>query len=453
MGSDLLNLGSILVVDDDDQVRDTFRRLLAGLGYDVDSADDGADAIPKIKARSFDLVITDLDMPQVDGMDLLESIKAAEVDTDVLLISGAGSIAMAVLAVKLGAVNFIEKPVTPEKLKSEVRKIFRARRARLDSGELPTAAGARRSSAAASEPPTPLGAPRPSSKIGRYLVTRTLGVGGMATVYECFDPLLQRVVAVKTLDRAHARELGNLDLVVERFRREAQAIGKLSHPNIVAIYDFGEDESHHTMWLAMERVEGRSIRQILSGTGPFPFLRALKVVYQVIDGLEYAHRHGVIHRDVKPPNILVSDGDHAKVVDFGVAKVHDSDLTDGNVVVGSIAYMAPEILRGRGVDHRADQFSLGHVVFEMLTGQALFSGSDFAEVAKNVLNRRPPSLSSLGVEVPAAFQSVLDRLLAKDPEERYEHELELLDELAAIGRELGLWLELGKPRRPSTSPG
>lgn len=442
MTTELLYLGSILVVDDDASVRDELTELLSGLGFEVETASDGSEAIPRIKERPFDLVITDLDMPQVDGMDVLETIKASEINTDVLLISGAGSIAMAVLAVKLGAVNFLEKPVDPDQFKREVRKIFRARKFK-DSGEFPAhgSTATRPSSSSHDRPSTPT-----AGSIGRYLVTRTLGVGGMASVYECFDPTLQRVVAVKVLEKGFARDLGEHEMVVERFRREAQAVGKLTHPNIVAVYDFGEDVERDAFYIAMERAEGQSIRQLLNTGGRVTFKRAIKIVFQVADGLEYAHRHGIVHRDVKPPNIIVGEGDLAKILDFGVAKVHNSDLTDSNVVVGSIAYMSPEALRGEDVDYRADQFALGHVIFEMLTGHPLFRGKDFAEIARHVLHTEPPKLGHMGVDVPPRFQAILDQMLCKQASGRFKNEMEMLQQLNAAGHEAGVWLDLAVPR-------
>ena len=454
MSESFVRLGTILVVEDDETIRSRISTLLQSLGYDVTSAEDGLVAVTLIKRQHFDLVITDLDMPNVDGIDLLETIKATELDTDVLLVSGAGSIGTAVLAIKLGAVNFLEKPLEEDQIKAEVRQIFRARKERAlrppgDADEPPRPRRPSRPTPAIDAP----GAARPASeaKIGRYLVTRKIGEGGMAQVYECFDPVLRRVVAVKVLDTEQAAELGNRQLYLERFRREAQSAGQLVHPNIATIFDFGEDPEREALYLAMELVDGRPLRKLITTGGPLAVERAVRIVFQTADGLEFAHRRGIVHRDVKPPNILVGEGDTAKILDFGVAKVHNSDLTDSGIVVGSVAYMAPEILQGHPMDHRADQFALGHTLFEMLTGKVLFSGRDFADVAKNVLNYEPPSLAEMGVAAPVELQLLLSRLLSKTPDLRYPDEMELLTELMEIGRSIGVWLDLAVPRTPDVS--
>ena len=453
VSEELLTLGSILVVDDEAGARREAAATLAGLGYDVAVAADAQQAFDMVDSRRFDLIITDLDMPDVDGLELLETIRTAEVDADVLIVSGKGSIGLAVLAMKMGAANFMEKPLTEEKLTAEVRRIFRSRR----EGSDPGAGSNPRPSA---KPPSSLhdihaqleaGSSLPEPTVGRYIIRGTLGVGGMATVYDAFDPLLDRPVALKTWHAHQAKDFGSRKVFIERFRREAQAAAMLTHPNIVAVHDFGEDTEREALYLAMELVEGPTVLELVAEHGAVAVPRAVNLAFQIADALEAAHSHGIVHRDVKPANIIVQAGDQAKVLDFGVARLRNSELTESGVICGSVAYVAPEILRGDATDHTADQFSLGILLFEMITGRRLFSGSEFAPIAQAILDSTPPKLADAGVDAPADLQAILDRLLRQDPTGRYPDESELLDVLARVGSGLGMVLQLATPR-PTTSP-
>lgn len=425
--------GRVLIVEDHDPSRTELAGHVAALGFEVETCDDGLSAKGRLADEHFDLLITDLDLPGADGLDLLELIREGELDTDVLVISGAGSIGTAVLAIKMGATDFLEKPVDPIKLEREIDKVFRARKAKRESaepgiGSVPPATGL-------------------ASTIGRYQIRGLIGRGAMATVLEAYDPKLDRTVAVKVIEGLAALEPQRRAVFLQRFRREAQSAARLSHANIVAVHDFGEDSATGQPYLAMERVAGVSLRQLLAAVGRLPLHRALRIAFQIADGLEMAHRHGIVHRDVKPPNVLISDGDLAKIFDFGVARVDNSELTAAGVVVGSVSYMAPEVLRGQQPDPRADQFALGHVLYEMLTSRPLFRGSDFAAAAHAVLHDPVPTLAEAGVPAPEALQWILDRLLAKDPRRRYADEMLLLGELSSVGLGIGMRLELAVPRR------
>ena len=333
--SNTLRLGSILVADDEEHIRKLLQRTLTSIGYEVDTAEDGSVALARLRDTHFDLVIADLRMPGVAGDDLLESIRESGIDTDVLMMSGAGSIAEAVETMKHGARSFLEKPFTPDALKKEVRAIFRARSA---AGQKPD------SSPPASGPDIALvNTAEERPHLGPYELVRLLGRGGMGRVYEAFDPRLQRSVAIKTMlperDPTLRREL------MDRFKREGWVTGRLSHPNIAVVHDFGEVPEQDLLYLVMELVPGPSLRQLLDELGPFGEARMLHIALQVARALEYAHGQGVVHRDVKPENILVTEGDRVKLVDFGIAKVPVSDLT-GDRWVGSPAYFSPELVKG-----------------------------------------------------------------------------------------------------------
>ena len=453
--------GTILIVEDHQDTRETLRDYLEEFGYVVDTAVDGADGLRKVQARPVDLVITDLNMPHVSGLELLAAIKSHKVTSDVLVLSATGLISKAVEAMRLGAVNYLVKPVDLDQLTSEVRAVMRVRRHReltrsasnttvmLDPGGEPT----RPQVAFDLETGLPLplsGDPVQSegdtpSTIGRYQVLSELGTGGMGTVYKCFDPALRRTVAVKVVATGTIRRV-HRELLLQRFAREAQAAGMLNHPNIVTVYDYHADPNSRSVYLAMEYVAGRSLGAVIQEAGKLPWQRATALAFQIVDALEFAHRNQIIHRDVKPENILVTDGDVAKILDFGIAKLADSELTRPGTFVGSPRYLAPESFRGGGIDYRADQFSLGTVFFEMLTGAAAFKFEDFYAGVHRILSEVPPPLASFGVVGPPLLQEIVQRLHQKDPDKRYIDEMELLADLAELGGLGGLKLQVGIAR-------
>jgi CheY-like chemotaxis protein/predicted Ser/Thr protein kinase len=459
MVADQQESGAILIVEDHQDTRETLRDYLEEFGYAVDTAVDGADGLRKVQAAPVDLVITDLNMPHVSGIELLAAIKSHKIDSDVLVLSAHGQISTAVEAMRLGAVNYLVKPVDLDQLTSELRAALRARRHRerqksahettmmVDPAGDPTRLQVVPDTEASlpGEPLSPDG--EPPRAIGRYQVLGELGAGGMGTVYKCFDPALRRTVAVKVVATQSIRK-AHRELLLQRFAREAQAAGMLAHPNIVTVYDYHEDHPHKMVYLAMEYVAGKPLGALIAGAGRLPWPRAVKLAFQLADALEYAHRSKIVHRDVKPENILVSDGDVAKILDFGIAKLADSELTRPGTVVGSPRYLAPETFRGGIADHRVDQFSLGTVLFEMLTGAPAFKFDDFYAGVHRILSEDPPPLASFGVVGPPLLQQVQSRLHRKDPEERYLDESELLQDLAALGHEAGLHLQLGIARPP-----
>lgn len=405
----------LLIVDDQHEVRAQLRRVLAPLGCDIYEAADGGEALALCNRRKFELILTDVNMPKVDGMVLLEAVRSAGHDTDVLLISGRGSIGMAVLAMKRGAAGFLEKPVDRGELVSEVERLMQARANRAPAAPVQI------------EP-----------RIGRYIIRGQLGRGGMGTVYDCHDPQLGRDVAVKTFDLTESDELDERYELIERFRREAHIVAGLNHPNIVTVHDFGEDRERGVLFLAMEKVEGRSVRQLLDEHDRLSLEQAITISFRTVDGLSAAHAANTIHRDIKPTNILVSDNDAVKLVDFGIAGIRGSRLTNPGMMVGSIYYMSPEMLRGKEIDHRLDQFGVGIVLFEMLTGCRLYVTDDVQSTIDAILKTDIPLLKDYGLKVPRRVQKMLSRLLAKWPAERYPTDAALLEELIAIGRKLGL---------------
>ena len=260
----------------------------------------------------------------------------------------------------------------------------------------------------------PVVAPRTFS--GRYEVTHLIARGGMAQVYRALDTRLGRHVALKVL----FPELSIDRAFVERFRREAQAAANLSHPNIVAVYDWGEDEGSH--FIAMELVTGTSLATALRAERTLPATRAATIAAEVASALAYAHRHGVVHRDIKPGNVLLTDEGQVKVTDFGIAQAVSTEegLTMAGSVMGTAAYFSPEQAEGVVVDGRSDLFSLGVVLFEMLAGRTPFVGDSPVAVASMHVRNAPPMLRDLSPAVPEALERITMHALEKAPADRYQ---------------------------------
>lgn len=266
-----------------------------------------------------------------------------------------------------------------------------------------------------------------STKVGRYDVSGELGRGGMAVVYRGLDPVIQRPAALKVVRKADL-PADEAALVLERFKREAQAAGSLHHPNIVAIYEYGEDEAQ--AWIAMELVEGKSLREhLLEGWRP-EITRLPSVIADLLEALDYSHARGVVHRDVKPGNVLVSAMGTAKISDFGIARIERSHLTQEGEVLGTPYYMAPEQFDGALADERTDIYAAGVIVYEVLCGRRPFIGQG-GQLMRQILDAPPPPASTFEPKLPVSIDMALSRALAKKPQNRYASAREFLDALRA----------------------
>jgi eukaryotic-like serine/threonine-protein kinase len=267
---------------------------------------------------------------------------------------------------------------------------------------------------------------------GRYQVVRKLGAGGMANVYLAEDQELGRRVAIKILNDRHAND----EQFVERFRREAKNAAALSHPNIVSIYDRGEAEG--TYYIAMEFLEGRSLKELIVQRGPAPITVAIEYARQILSALRFAHRHGIVHRDIKPHNVLVDAEGRVKVTDFGIARAGTSEMTEAGSIVGTAQYLSPEQARGTEVDQRSDLYSLGIVLYELLTGSLPFTGDTPVEIAMKHLSTVPEAPSAKRPEVPRDLDLIVTRALAKDPAERYQNAEDMDADLERFARGGGI---------------
>ena len=267
----------------------------------------------------------------------------------------------------------------------------------------------------------------------RYELQEVVGTGGMSSVYRAVDTLLERNVALKILHPHYGEDAE----YVERFRREARSVAQLSHPNIVTVIDRGEADGHQ--YIVFEYVDGESLKQLVDRTGPLPARRAVELGLQVAEALAFAHNAGLVHRDVKPQNVLVTEDGEAKVTDFGIARSLDVEhgVTQTGTVMGTSNYLSPEQASGKAVTPATDVYSLGVVLYELLTAEVPFPGDNFVAVAMKHLNDPPPDILQQRPDVPLRLASALDRALEKDPARRFPSMDEFAAELRQSMQELG----------------
>ena len=254
--------------------------------------------------------------------------------------------------------------------------------------------------------------------LGRYVLQEEIGRGSMGTVFKASDPMIERTVAIKTINALQIQD-GSVE-PRRRFLREAKAAGRLSHPCIVTIYDVGEFED--IAYIVMELLEGRALKDLLDRGDRIALPTAVQIVLQTADALGFAHRQGVVHRDIKPGNLMLTKQGLVKITDFGIARIDQMSRTRTGVVIGSPRYMSPEQVSGKKADGRSDVFSLGIVLYELLTGVAPFDAArpeDFLTLMQNIVSKRPEPASRLNPAVPAALDAVIERALRKNPDERY----------------------------------
>ena len=255
-------------------------------------------------------------------------------------------------------------------------------------------------------------------KLGKYEVLGELGKGAMGVVYKGKDPFIERHVALKTVrtDMLAADDPEATTAQITRFKREAQAAGRINHPNIVAIYEYGEDGP--TAFIAMEFIQGRDLKEYFDAHERFDIKSIVRIMTETLSALDYAHKHGIVHRDIKPANIMMTADGEVKITDFGIARLESSNLTQAGTVMGTPSYMSPEQFMGQQVDNRSDIFSAGAVFYQLLTGEKPFTGS-LTTIMHRVLHSQPEAPSLLNVQIPRGFDQVVAKAMAKRPEDRY----------------------------------
>src|ERR1700739_1849241 len=271
--------------------------------------------------------------------------------------------------------------------------------------------------------------------LGKYEIKRTLGRGAMGTVYEGWDPIIARRVAIKTVKLPDNSDDAETEEALARFRREAQAAGRLIHPNIVGVFDYGE--TNDLAYIVMEFVDGPPLKNLLDKQERFALPDTIRVMEDLLTGLQFSHDRGVVHRDIKPANVMLTSTGQAKIADFGIARIESSSMTQAGTLLGTPAYMSPEQFMGLTVDARSDIYSSGVMLYQLLTGERPYEGG-LSAIMHKALNTDPPLPSQISITCPPAFDAVVRKAMAKRPEDRFHSATEFLEALqaAASGRSL-----------------
>jgi CheY-like chemotaxis protein len=483
----------LLIVDDDAENREVLRRRLEREGYRAECAEDGRRALARMAHESFDLVLLDVLMPELDGYQVLARLKDAPATRDipVIVISALDDMAAVVRCIERGAEDFLTKPFDPVLLRARISASLEKKRlhdleleyirqvGRVIEAATAVEQGSYRSGSLADlaartdelgrlarvfdgmaaeveareerlrarlrDLKADIGIARTSQDRSatldgdaleaggmfgdRYEIIGTIGRGGMGTVYRARDRELDEEVAIKTL----RPELLSDGVLLERFKSEIRLARRISHPNVVRTHDFGEWRGVY--YLTMEYVEGITVRELIERRGRLQAPSALAIATQLADSLAVAHAQGVIHRDIKPQNLLLDDAGVLKVMDFGVARLAErtSTLTEAGLVLGTPAYMPPEQLLSEAVDARSDLYAAGVVLYECVTGRLPFEAATPVALIARLLSEDPVPPADLTPDLPPALSALILRLLAKRPEDR----IQTAADLAGLLRRLG----------------
>lgn len=448
----------VLVVEDDLDLCDRVNMWLSHEEHVVEAVNDGLEALDLLKSREYDIVILDWDLPGMQGIEVCKNFRAAGGVTPVLMLTGRGGMADKEQGFDAGADDYLTKPFHLKELSARIRAMVR--RSSMVETTKQVIAQVRPdvfykrcpecglSFGLAQEQCSDDGALLQTEKVDpalgavfgeRYEIESVIGSGGMSVVYRAKHKLMDKVVAIKLLDPRLVRQ----QLAVKRFQQEAQAASRLNHPNVIVVHDFGLTPDGQP-YMVMDFLGGRSLQDILDENPSLSPKRAKKIFNQTASGLGHAHKMGVVHRDVKPNNIII-DHDHlgeeaVKIVDFGIAKVVSESanpserLTRAGEFFGTSVYMSPEQCRGKDVDHRADVYSLGCVMFESLTGLPPFEGENDLDTFQMQLSAEPPRFKERrpDLEIPPQFEFIVRKALEKSADDRYQSMEELMDDLANV---------------------
>ncbi len=485
--------GRVLVVDDIEENRDVLRRRLEREGCTVETAPGGSDALDQLASDGFDLVLLDVLMPDMSGYDVLDRMKADPhlSHIPVIMISALDDLASIVRCIELGAADYLPKPFDPVLLRARVGACLEQKRLRdaekdylKEVNRVVAAAATVEASAYTPGALSDVSArddelgrlarvfdhmatqiqareerlrqqvrdlqgeiaaaresePREETGGGsalvtgqrfadRYEIIATIGEGGMGMVYRARDEELGEEVAIKTL----RPELVSDPILVERFKSETRLARKITHRNVVRTHDFGEWGKVY--FLTMEYVEGITVRELIDQRGHLSPSATLAIARQLVDSLAVAHEVGVIHRDIKPQNLLLDEDGVLKVMDFGVARLAErtSDLTEAGLILGTPSYMPPEQLLGDEVDSRCDLYAAGVVLYECMTGRLPFEAQSAVSLIAKVLNEEPSPPGDIQDDIPPAFSALIMKLLSKSADQRVQTAPELAERLAGLG--------------------
>ena len=405
----------ILIVDDDYTILSVLRRVLERIGYSVLEANNGSQALDILKKNTISLVISDVYMPEFTGIDLLTEVKKLDLRIPVIIITGKASVDAAVQCMKIGAFDFLSKPLSLDKIEEAVGNALEHANAADLHSNLANLTQAK------DHPATFLD----------YKIIGKLGEGNMGVVYKAEKTIKgdMKPVAIKIFRPIDFGE-GELKKLRARFFHEAKAASSVKHPNIVEIIEFGEGQGDISNYIVMEYVQAISLKHYMSKENKLDYKQKSKIVCQVADALTAVHSQNIYHRDIKPANVLIDENLVVKVTDFGIARLPDSMLTQQYDLMGSPSYMAPESFVTSKIDQRADIFSLGILAYELFVDVHPFEADSVLRVSYLIRNEDPTLPKEIDGKFPERLQGILQKMLEKDPDDRYTSAKEVYTDLS-----------------------
>jgi len=418
-------VAKILLVEDDVELCFAVQDWLVREQHTVDAVRTGFEGWNRLRGDQYDLAILDWSLPDLDGIDVLRRFRSSGGTTPVILVTGRNSVDEKELGFEAGGNDYITKPFELRELSARIRNLLRTGPAvpKPVPGQ-----GNEELLARANLAGTALAA--------KYEFLEVVGEGALGLVFKVRHPQLDKLFAIKVL-----QEDKTDGTAVARFEREARAICRLNHPSIVAVHDYGATENNQR-YMVLEFIEGKDLDRMLEDWGRLPVRHALDTLIQVCDGLAHAHEMGIIHRDIKSGNVMVTERNGkwpaAKILDFGLAKMVGPQsqaqiaLTKPGDVFGSVPYMSPEQIRGKALDQRSDIYSLGCTMYEMLTGYLPFAAEQAVDIVMMHLEARHEPMRDICPDLPAELDAIVSRALEKDPAERYQSARQLAADLARL---------------------
>ncbi len=442
-------MATILAIDDDRDILVIVEQTLKAGGHRVVTTSDPASAPALAAENAVDAVVLDIQMPDLSGFDVLRALRSQAVTggVPILFLSALSDSRDRIRGLREGADDFLNKPFAPEELKLRIDRLLGQRSGIHSEPSVPTPA----------ELEDKLADRRVLGQVfmGRYKVLEVVGEGAMGVVFRGWDPKLKRPVALKTLRFEKLSSERDRTVMVSRLLEEAITGARFNHPNIVAVYDVAG--GHQSAFIAMEYVDGVSLESYLEDHGKLPPEQAIPLALGIASGLAGAHEHRIVHRDVKPGNVLLGVRGSIKVTDFGVAQLISALSAEEGRLFGTPGYLPPEALRNEGHEEAGDLFGLGVTLYQSLTGEKAFRGENFHQRMISTMNDEVPPPSTRAPEIPELLDRLIMELLEKQPKDRPSSAREVVERLAAMGGRELVWeprLEPGRRRRvPSAASG
>jgi len=407
----------VLLVDDEQPIVNLFCAWLDGSGLDVDYVNSAEEALEYLKDNHCDIVVSDVNMSGMDGIELLQAIKRDYPEKEVIIVTGQGNVEMAVNALKHGACDFLQKPLEKAKLDESIKRAIDNFSFNMEETDITES----------------VRLIKPGAKIGNYYLGKLIGFGAQAAVYFAHDGDNDYRYAIKI--QQLFSNLPEMTVVMERIKNEAIALKKIHHPNIVTLFDSGyvAKDGTDVFYLLTEYVKGHPLDELIGKSNEeFPMRAKISIIYQVALALEEIHRHGLTHRDIKPSNILVDSEFNVKITDFGICKMEDSTLTCAKSIVGTPLYLSPEYVAEGIVNQQLDIYSLGIVSYMMFLNIPPYQAATYNDLILKIINEYPVKPKSVIPGFPNQLQDIIGKMLNKKPSRRYQTARELLDDLESL---------------------